>query len=261
MKEDKPVMESVSHSEQMVSKKNVYEFWVESTNDFFSEKKTGIDISHKQDSYWKYLDLWEKEIILENLSGNLILDLGAGTGRITEYLRAKGKKVIAADFVYEALTAIKGNNGFSPKANMDVTSLGFKNSSIDCVFACRVLQSLPTMEEKEAAVSEIARVLKSGGNLILTEGNPLRVKFAPVPYNFYITIKEWTHLLNKHGFRIIRTYGIPFLTAVKVLDTVSRGLTSDLPTFAKIANILDRKFGQTFLKKLSLQHDIIAIKV
>jgi len=261
MKEDKPVMESISHSEQMTSKENVHKFWIESTKDFFSQKKTGIDISQRQDSYWKYLDLWEKEIILKNLSGNLILDIGAGTGRITEYLRAKSKNVIAVDFVYEALTAIKSEREFAPRANMDVTNLGFKDSSIDCIFACRVLQSLPTKKEKELAICEIARVLKPGGNLILTEGNPLRVKFVPVPYNFYITVKDWKQLLVKYGFDVKKIYGIPFLTAVKVLDKVSFGLTSNLITPAKIANILDRKFGQTFLKKLSLQHDIIAVKL
>ena len=73
-----PVMseiQKISRSEEL-TQKEVHQFWVESTNDFFSEKKTGIDISHRQDNYWKFLDQWEKEIIVENMPDGLTLDLG-----------------------------------------------------------------------------------------------------------------------------------------------------------------------------------------
>jgi ubiquinone/menaquinone biosynthesis C-methylase UbiE len=258
---EKSIMKQVADSIQMVSKQDVHQFWVQSTRDFFSDAETGIDISHRQDNYWKFLDLWEKEIILRNLPVGLILDLGAGTGRITNFLRSHKVKVISVDFVYECLGAIKGTLLEAPRANMDVTALGLKDSSMDCVVSCRVLQSLPTYKEKELAVKEIARVLKKGGSLILTEGNPIRTRFVPVPYNFYIKINEWCEMLKMHGLMVTKIYGIPFLTALKVLDKISYGYSDHLSILYRLANFLDHRFTSSFLKHLSLQFDVIAVKI
>ena len=258
-----PVMseiQKISRSEEL-TQKEVHQFWVESTNDFFSEKKTGIDISHRQDNYWKFLDQWEKEIVVENMPDGLTLDLGAGTGRITNFLRRLGKNVIASDFVFECLTAIENDCSAARSINMNATALGLETGSIDCVVSCRVLQSLPSREEKEKAVKEISRILKPGGTLILTEGNPLRVKIVPVPYNFYITLGEWKDLLRRNGFTIQKVYGIPFLSASKVLDKITLGLMGRIKLPFRIANSADHLLGASFLRGLALQFDIVARKV
>lgn len=257
-----PVMQEiqkVSHSEEL-TQDEVHQFWVESTQDFFSEKKTGIDISYRQDNYWKFLDQWEKEIIVENMPQGLTLDLGAGTGRITNYLRKLGKRVIASDFVFECLAAIEDDGDGANVINMNATALGLQTDSFDCVVSCRVLQSLPTTEEKAEAVKEIARILKSGGTLILTEGNPLRVKVVPVPYNFYISLAEWERLLRENGFTVQKVYGIPFLSASKVLDKITLGLLGRIKLPFMIANSADHLLGKSFLKNIALQFDIIARK-
>jgi len=257
-----PVMseiQKVSRSEEL-TQKEVHQFWVESTNDFFSEKRTGIDISHRQDNYWKFLDQWEKEIILENIPDGLTLDLGAGTGRLTNYLRRLGKRVIASDFVFECLKAVEDDGAGVNSINMNATALGLQTDSIDCVVSCRVLQSLPGKEEKEQAVKEIARILKPGGTLILTEGNPLRVKIVPVPYNFYISLREWKEILRQNGFTIEKVYGIPFLSASKVLDKITLGLLARVKLPFVVANSADHLLGKTFLKEIALQFDIIARK-
>jgi ubiquinone/menaquinone biosynthesis C-methylase UbiE len=258
-----PVMSEIQkvNRKEELTQREVHQFWVDSTNDFFSAKKTGIDISHRQDVYWKFLDLWEKQVILKNVPDGLILDLGAGTGRITNFLRARGKKIIASDFVFECLTAIENSGPDVSLANMNATAIGLQTASLDCVVSCRVLQSLPTKEEKETALREISRILKPGGTLILTEGNPLRVKLVPVPYNFYITMSEWKELLRKNGFSIQEEYGIPFLSASKVLDKISLGLVGRFKLPFQIANFADHRLGSSFLKNISLQFDLIAKKI
>jgi SAM-dependent methyltransferase len=256
----KPVMSIVAQSGQMTSKDEVKRFWIHSTNDFFSCIKTGIDISRQQDNYWRYLDLWEKRVVLNNLTDGLILDLGAGTGRITNFLRAHGKKVISTDFVFKCLTAIDCIGDARYCGNMDVMAIALKKASVDSVVSCRVLQSLPTKTEKEIALKEIHRILKTGGRLILTEGNPLRLKFMPLPYNFYITISEWKELLIKCGFSIEKIYGIPFLTLTKIIERITLGKSVRFESLYKIVSYLDCCLKSSWLKYLSLQFDIIAIK-
>jgi len=250
----------VAGSPPMSTKDAVHQFWVDSTHDVLADRPTGIDISRQQDGYWKYLDIWEKEIALNHLTPGVVLDLGCGTGRISKFLRGHGKQVVSSDYVGECLKLIKLETGQAPCIQMDSTSLGFKDSSFDCVVACRVLQSLPTQAEKEAAVQEIFRVLKRGGSLVLTEGNPARQKFVRVPYNFYLPIREWKKLLPRYGFSILKIYGVPFLTASKVLDKLSMSLLGRTTLPFKIANWLDRRLGLSPLKYLSLQFDIIARK-
>jgi len=255
-----PVMQEIAGTASLVTKEEVHKFWVESANDFLLQKETGINISQRQDCYWKYLDIWEKQIALDNSSGEIILDLGAGTGRITEFLRANGKNVIPVDYVFEALAVIDRTLPIKSCANMDVTKIALKDSSVSCVVSCRVLQSLPTRFEKEEAIGEIARILKPKGRLVLTEGNPLRVRLAPVPYNFYISIGQWRRLLTKHGFIVDAVYGIPFLTAVKLLDRMTFGLSRNFSLPSMVAHFLDKLFRATPLKHISLQYDLIATK-
>jgi ubiquinone/menaquinone biosynthesis C-methylase UbiE len=247
-------------SRTITTQEDVHRFWVESTQDFYEKRKTGIDISQRQDNYWRYLDRWEKRIILRYAPDGLIFDLGAGTGRISNYLRAAGRKVIAADFVFECLKEVEGNATGSVAANMNVTKIAIKDRSVDCVVSCRVLQSLPTIEEKEAAISEVARVLHDRGRLILTEGNPLRDKFVPVPYNFYISLGSWLRILDRHGFSIYRVHGIPFLSLAKAIDRLSRSALDRIKWPYVLASAADRCAGRSPLKHMSLQYDIIADK-
>jgi hypothetical protein len=44
-----------------------------------------------------------------------------------------------------------------------------------------------------------------------------------VPYNFYISLREWKEILRQNGFTIEKVYGIPFLSASKVLDKITLG--------------------------------------
>ncbi len=249
-----------SNMPHMREKGEVKAFWAESTEAVISNSPTGIDISRCQDGYWHYLDIWEKQIALENSPDGLVLDLGCGTGRLSHFLRSHGKRIISVDYITKAVSLIKAQDRTAPCASMDSTALGLRDATFDGVIACRVLQSLPTTDQKVCALHEIKRILKKDGLLVLTEGNPLREKFVPVPYNFFIGLREWKELLKKNGFVIVKVRGIPFLTASKALDRLTAGNLSRTRLPFRIASLLDRHFGFVFPKFLSLQVDIIARK-
>jgi ubiquinone/menaquinone biosynthesis C-methylase UbiE len=240
---------------------SVRRFWLRSTEDVISNVPTGLDISQNADSYWRFLDLWERETALFHSPDGVLLDLGCGTGRLTHYLSANGKNVVSVDYIHPALRILKEASSSSLCANMDNLALALKDESFTGVVSCRVLQSLPTAEEKERAVREIHRVLKRGGILVLTEGNPLRQKLVKVTYNFYLSLREWTTILKRNGFAIDKVTAIPFLTASRTLDKLSRGTLHRLTWPFHFANWLDRRFGRMVPHFLSLQIDIIARKL
>ena len=85
-----------------------------------------------------------------------ILDLGCGTVPYLDYYKERFSKTILAD--YEAR---------SPYTNcfMDAHKITLKDSSIDCVLLIEVVEHL---HDPKTALSEISRVLKPGGSLIIT---------------------------------------------------------------------------------------------
>lgn len=237
-------------------------FWIKSVDDFKSGKKTGVDVSQRQDYYWKYLDLFEKETMEDNLQSGKVLDLGCGTGRLTDVIFENGNTVIAADYVFELIKIVEEKNSNYTCINMSLVDIGIKDSSINSVVACRALQSSKDKEDKIKAVNEISRILKKDGTLILDEGNPLRTKFVPIAYNFFIPLRDWLNILDSAGFSIVKVYAIPFLTGAKLVDNLTLGFLGRNFEFPfKLAYSVDKIFGSTFLKHLSLQFNIIARKI
>jgi len=106
--------------------------------------------------------------------GSVALDAGCGSGR---HLRALAKlpdlKIVGIDRnakdVADALAALK-NMPDALSSNYQVTqadinALPFDDASFDCVICSEVLEHIP---EHEKALSELVRVLKPHGNLVVS---------------------------------------------------------------------------------------------
>ena len=111
---------------------------------------------------------------------------------------------------------------FQFKANLvmaDAVSLPFENETFDCAVAVATYHHVEGKREREAALQELKRVLKPGGEAFLTVwnwGQPrfwLRYKEVRVPwrvggktvYRYYhlFSYGEFEKLLVKVGFEII----------------------------------------------------------
>jgi ubiquinone/menaquinone biosynthesis C-methylase UbiE len=94
-----------------------------------------------------------------------VLDLGAGTGRITRVLAGMAWSVTAADNSPEMLTRLRND---IPSLQAVHARLGeplpFPDRSFDAVVSIRVLKYV---ENVDCALSEIARVLRPGGTAVL----------------------------------------------------------------------------------------------
>jgi len=98
--------------------------------------------------------------------GALVLDAGAGDGRVTRVLGSElGFDVTALDAVPEMLATIERS---SPAAHTVLARLGeplpFATGSFDAVVALRVLKWVPAWEH---ALTELARVLRPAGRIVI----------------------------------------------------------------------------------------------
>ena len=152
-----------------------------------------------------------KELSLKNLTikeNSKILDLCTGTGDIALYLKKKSPSsdITAIDFSYEMLSVAKSKN---KKADIkflqaDCTSLPFDDNSFDL---CTISFGLRNIENQDAAIKEIYRVLKKDGIFMhLDFGKssnfadkffdlltPILVKIFyknSIPYNYLIESKK-----------------------------------------------------------------------
>ena len=108
-----------------------------------------------------------------------MLDLGAGTGKLTQVLVARYARVIAVEPLDELreLLAVR-----VPEADVRAgaaEAIPLEDASVDAVFAGQAFHWFAN----DAAVGEIARVLRPGGVLALLWNTPNGTPSVPADYN------------------------------------------------------------------------------
>ena len=107
-------------------------------------------------------------------AGMRVLDAGCGSGRhLCESFRTSGVDVAGVDLKWDDLCKARGylnlmageTSGRWVVARADVTKLPFADGSFDIVVCSEVLEHI---EDNRAAVRELVRVLKPGGDLVVT---------------------------------------------------------------------------------------------
>ena len=117
---------------------------------------------------------YEEQIIpmaIEELAGFVkVLDVGCGDGQIARALAAQGADVLGIDPTTLHIE-IANQRGGGPRYQMgSATALPSADGSIDAVVACLVFEHI---DEMDAAVAEVARVLRPGGQFSFFLNHPL----------------------------------------------------------------------------------------
>ena len=149
------------------------------------------------------LYLMKKELLKEK---NLhhVLELGCGTGLFTESLQKISIKVVATDFSDEMVAFARQKRGEIKNVEFrkaDALNLEFNDESFDTVVMANLIHVIGNAER---VIQESKRVLKNGGQLIITS-------FAINEMNFFSRIAM--------GIRYIKTFGKPSDEATKEKTT------------------------------------------
>ena len=135
--------------------------------------------------------------MLPDLNGATALDAGCGTGRYLRLLRERGARVIGVDLS----AAMLSRSGAERRivARGDICAMPIGSMSVDVVVCGLALGDVPDLQ---AAVSELARVLRPGGRLVYSVVHPIgeragwsRTFDAGGRQN---AIATWWHSLDAH---------------------------------------------------------------
>ncbi|MFT7476310.1 MAG: SAM-dependent methyltransferase [Verrucomicrobiales bacterium] len=162
---------------------------------------------------------------LAPLSGQRLLDVGCGTGEYTNRMAPDFETVDAIDIEPERLELFATRHPLNVTVkSMSANDLDYPNETFDVVTMVEVLEHL---SEPRVALSEIQRVLKVGGKLLLTTPN-----------------RAWP--LEQHGVLLgKRRYPGPIAPGLVWIKPLHRRF-SDANAFTKTD--LDRLAGQSGLE-------------
>ena len=143
--------------------------------DFFDADTHIYDESMENTPFWKANDWNCLKEWLPNLSeGNLLLDVGCGSGRASIPFAKNGVKVIGLDISEQMVLRAKDKSqklGLTSRVDYvvgDSENLPFRQSSFDAVLAFGVLHHVPTPQKM---LQQMSKVLKNDGLYFGHENN------------------------------------------------------------------------------------------
>ena len=135
------------------------------THDYGKHASKYAELGIDDTNYLAFRDI--SQLIQKHAKGLATLDYGCGAGRSTRFLKTLGLDVVGVDINQDMLEqAISRDNSISYH-NIQGEHLPFENESFDIVFSSFVFLEISTKEEIEKIFSELMRVLRRDGVIIV----------------------------------------------------------------------------------------------
>lgn len=224
--------------------------------DFFDEMAIGRNAKISSSPIIDYEQKVRSRMVISMLDvkpDEVILDAGCGNGRDLIPLCKKGCKCVGIDFsgkmIEEAQRELSKNGITTAELEIgDVTNIRFPDGKFDKVFASEVLEHVP---DYDRAISEMARVLKPTGCLVITTPNRrslygfdryiIRTKLLrqkwPHPYDSWKTFDELVSALGNNGFTIVKCLGGCYIPGSLVPRRLPKILKRLLVAFAGVIEV------------------------
>lgn len=153
--------------------------------------------------------------MLDPKPGQRILDLGCGTGKLTNDIAERGAEVVGIDSSPEMIAQARRN--YPALEFVVADGVSFRSGRpFDAVFSNAALH---WMKPPEKVVETIAQALKPGGRLVMEMGGKGNTQsiVALVPDHpwYYPSIGEYATLLERHGILAETAALFPRPTAVE----------------------------------------------
>lgn len=194
--------------------------------------------------------------LLNPQPGERILDLGCGSGELTQRIADRGARVVGIDSSSAMLAKAHTQFPQLELHRMDATTFSFAEP-FDAIFSNAVLH---WVADYEGAVRQMAGALKPGGRLVVELGGKDNVAlivetvarrlrergYEFLPFWFFPSIGEYTPVLERHGFavRLAQHYDRD-----TVLSDPQTGLTDWI-----------EQFGPYFFERVKPVHKVAILK-
>lgn len=161
-----------------------------------------------------YKELIENDDFVKSNLGDFkektVLEIGCGTGRITEFLSQHFRKIFAVDISEKMIE--EGRQRLKHVSNIEFAAINgvlyptISDSSVDFVFSFIVFQHMPNKKVVRKNFEEIKRVLKNNGIAKIQVRGLLTSKFNWF-YGPFFTKKEIEKLVSEVGIKLLKTEG------------------------------------------------------
>jgi SAM-dependent methyltransferase len=192
-------------------------------------------------------------------AGERILDLGCGTGRLTDRIAATGARAVGVDSSPAMLAEARASRPRPEFVRADATALPFE-AAFDAVFSNAALHWIPAADQPDALAS-VRRALVPGGRFVAELGGAGNVRaireavrtavaargYEPADPWYFPSIGEYARRLEANGFEVrrARLFDRPTELAdgedglAAWLDAFGEGLLADVPAAERDAVVAD----------------------
>lgn len=200
------------------------------THDYGKHASKYAEFGIDDTNYLAFRDV--PQLIQKHAMGVVALDYGCGAGRSTRFLKNLGLQVVGVDINQDMLEQARSRDGSTRYYHLQNEKLPFENESFDIVFSSFVFLEISTKEEIEKIFSEMIRVLRRDGVIIvitssmdvykhnwigfkydfpennrdIQSGETFKLQFQGteiILYDYLWTDKDYKQILDRLGLSII----------------------------------------------------------
>ncbi len=174
--------------------------------------------------YTDYLQNSSLKSILDRFSGKKILDIGCGVGRWSERIALRQASIVGLDLSKQMIRKAKERVKKKKLENVDLVIgstnfLPFVPRTFDAILSVTVLQHIVNVSAFRSAVSEILKIVKEGGLIVLLEyaynsSRPFNPDFPTVVHKYEDVFQE------KKEAILVDTFGVDLSLFLKSLNKI-----------------------------------------
>jgi 2-polyprenyl-6-hydroxyphenyl methylase/3-demethylubiquinone-9 3-methyltransferase len=225
----------------------------DSTERFYEEiadRFEGLD--HPADVRRRLAVVFDECLSPTTLAGARTLDAGCGYGAFSAAAAARGAEVVSVDLGPRLVARAAARAG-SRGVVADATALGLRDGSFDVVIASEMVEHTTAPAR---AVAELARVLRTGGLLVLT--TPNRVWQPAVRAASRLRLRPFRGLENFLGWRELERACIA--AGLDVLDHVGLHPWPFQLGLHRAARLVERRVARGVVAPLMVNQALVARK-